>query len=216
MKEYFGSLVACPLFSGMEEEMLSAQLQRLGAKLLTVKKGGVILREGDPARSFGVVLSGRAQVIRMDYFGNRSIVAEVTPSQLFGEVFACAGVQILPVSVTAAADTTALMLDAQKIMGEGEPFSGGLVLRLLKIVAEKTLLMNRKIDVVSKRTTREKLMTYLLGQAKMQGSSQFRIPFDRQELADYLEVEQSGLSAEIGKLRREGVLSCRRSEFTLL
>ena len=86
----------------------------------------------------------------------------------------------------------------------------------MKIVAEKNLLFNQKLEITSKRTTREKLMTYLLLQAKHLNSSSFSIPYNRQELADFLEVDRSGLSAEISKLRKDGILECHRSHFTLL
>lgn len=90
------------------------------------------------------------------------------------------------------------------------------IFNLLTVMAKKNLIFHQKIEITSKRTTREKLMTYLLLQAKDAESSTFTIPYDRQELADYLGVERSGLSAEISKLRKEHVLACRRSTFTLL
>ena len=86
----------------------------------------------------------------------------------------------------------------------------------MKIVAKKNIEFNRKIEITSKRTTREKLMAYLLTQAKLRGSNNFTIPFDRQELADYLGVERSAMSAEISKMRKEGILECHRSYFRLI
>lgn len=91
-----------------------------------------------------------------------------------------------------------------------------MIFNLMKSMAAKNLLLNQKIEIISKRTTREKLMTYLMIQAKRHGSSSFTIPYDRQELADFLEVDRSGLSAEISKLRKENVIECKRNFFRLL
>ena len=146
-------------------------------------------------------------------------IANIEPPQLFGEAFACAGLKSLPVDAVAAADTKILLLDAQRIArpcGNACPCHGQTILNLLHIVAKKNLVLHQKIEITSKRSTREKLMTYLLLQAKNAKSHTFTIPYDRQELADYLEVDRSGLSAEISKLRNEKVLECRRRTFTLL
>ena len=86
----------------------------------------------------------------------------------------------------------------------------------MKNLAMKTLLFHQRIEITSKRSTREKLMTYLSFMEKKAKSTSFDIPFDRQELADYLEVERSGLSAEISKLRREGIIECHKNRFELL
>jgi CRP-like cAMP-binding protein len=86
----------------------------------------------------------------------------------------------------------------------------------MKDLAKKTILFHQRIEITSKRTTREKLLTYLTLQAKNVGKNQFEIPFDRQGLADYLEVERSGLSAEIGKMTREGLIYSKKNYFELL
>ena len=114
----------------------------------------------------------------------------------------------MPVDVVATGDTSVLLIDA----AAAQPGAGDsrLLFNLLRIVSKKNLLFHRRAEITSRRTTREKLMTYLMLEAKKNGSRTFTVPYDRQELADYLEVDRSGLSAEIGKLRREGVDHCRR------
>lgn len=219
MKKYFDVLRKCPLFNQIADEDLGKVLSCLGAKERSYKKGNTILSEGDKAKYLGIVLKGSVQVVRVDYYGNRSILASIEPSQLFGEAFACAGLKSLPVDVVAAEDTEILLIDALHIArpcGNACDFHCQTVLNLLHIVARKNLVLHQKIEITSKRSTREKLMTYLLLQAKKAESSTFTIPYDRQELADYLGVERSGLSMEISKLRNEKVLECRRSTFTLL
>ena len=219
MKDFFGILRDCPLFDRIGDESLKEMLGCLNAKERSYKKGDAVFAEGDKAKYLGIVLEGSVQLIRVDYYGNRSILTNIEPPQLFGEAFACAGLKSLPVDAVAATDTKILLLDAQRIArpcGNACPCHGQTILNLLHIVAKKNLVLHQKIEITSKRSTREKLMTYLLLQAKNAKSHTFTVPYDRQELADYLEVDRSGLSAEISKLRNEKVLECRRSTFTLL
>ena len=219
MKDFFDILRECPLFDRIGDESLKEMLGCLNAKERSYKKGDVVFAEGDKAKYLGIVLEGSVQLVRVDYYGNRSILANIEPPQLFGEAFACAGLKSLPVDAVAATDTRILLLDAQRIArpcGNACPCHGQTILNLLHIVAKKNLVLHQKIEITSKRSTREKLMTYLLLQAKKAKSHTFTVPYDRQELADYLEVDRSGLSAEISKLRNEKVLECRRSTFTLL
>lgn len=219
MTNFYPILQACPLFHGLEGEELSAILACLGAKQSNVLKGQTIFHEGEPATHMGIVLTGAVRLIREDFYGNRSIVAHITAGELFGESYSCAELATLPISVIADEDSQLLLLDCQRITvccSQACAFHSRVIFNLLRLVARKNLLFDQKIQVTSKRSTREKLMTYLLQQAKQQGSDSFAVPYDRQELADYLEVDRSGLSAEISKLRREGILSCEKSHFRLL
>lgn len=218
MKENFEILRKCPLFNGIEDNDLMSMLGCLDAKERRYKNGDTILAEGDSAKYLGIVLDGNVQIEHTDYYGNRSIITNIQPSQIFGESFACAGLDLMPVDVVATADTRVLMIDASRITKsccKACAFHSRMVFNLLNIVANKNLVFHQKIEITSKRTTREKLMTYLLIQAKNNNSNSFTIPYDRQELADYLEVERSGLSAEISKLKREQILDCRKSKFVL-
>lgn len=212
-------LAACPLFEGVSRQDMEAMLQCMQARIIDVPKGEAVFRVDGPAEYVGILLSGGVQVFRDDFDGNRAIQATIQPGELFGETFACAGVARLPVSVEADQSSRVLLIRLKRII-ETCPsacgFHNRVVLNLLKVLAAKNLLLNRKLEIVSRRTTREKLMTYLSFQARAAGSNHFAIPFDRQGLADYLGVDRSALSAEIGKLRREGVLESDRSAFTLL
>ncbi|MBE6886740.1 MAG: Crp/Fnr family transcriptional regulator [Ruminococcaceae bacterium] len=219
MKNYFEVLQKCPLFSHISEEQLLPMLGCLGAKVVSFDKKYTIFAEGAPAKHIGIMLSGSAQVIQVDYFGNRTILTGISPSEMFGEAFACAEVGSIPVSVVANEPCEVMLIECDHILhtcSNNCGFHQQLIFNLMKDLATKTLLFHQKIEVTSKRTTREKLMTYLTGQAKRMGSTSFTIPFNRQELADYLEVERSGLSAEISKLRAEGILESNRKQFRLL
>ena len=219
MQKYFEVLRKCPLFYEITDENLIAMLSCFGAKIVSFEKKETILSEGEPPKYIGIVLSGNAQIIRIDYFGNRSIVANMEPSELFGESFACADIESMPVNVIAAEPTKVMLIDCIRITqscSNACGFHNQIIYNLMKVVATKNLMFHQKIEVTSKRNTREKLMTYLLLQAKKQKSSSFHIPYDRQELADYLEVDRSGLSAEISKMKKEGIIENRKNYFVLL
>ncbi len=219
MRKYFPILMKCSLFSDIGEEELSRMLTCLGAEVVSFDKKETVFAEGTPARQIGILLSGEVQVVQVDYYGNRSILMDIHPGQVFGEAFACAAVEALPVSAVASEESEVMLLNCAHILqncGNVCNFHQRLIRNLAKELATETLYFHRRADVTSKRTTREKLMAYLMYYARKTGESSFEIPFDRQELADYLEVDRSGLSTEIGKLRKEGVLACHRSRFTLL
>ena len=219
MKKYFNSIRKCPLFDGINDEQLMKMLVCLSARVESFDKKYTVMAEGSPAKYLGIVLSGSCQIIRTDYYGNRSILTEVGESELFGEAFACAEMDTVPVTVIANEPSEIMLINCSHILHTCENncgFHRQLIFNLMKDLARKTIVFNRKIEIISKRTTREKLMTYLMMCAKRAGSSNFDVPFDRQELADYLEVDRSGLSAEIAKLRKEGILESNKTHFKLL
>ncbi len=219
MKKYLEILKKCPLFAGISDEELLTMLSCLGAHVESFDKKYTIFAEGSPATYIGIVLSGSVQIIQIDYYGNRSILSNLGEAQVFAEAFACAEMPALPVSVIASEPCEIMLIDSRHILHTCEnhcKFHQKLIFNLMKDLASKTILFHQKIEITSKRTTREKLITYLTQIAKEAGSSTFRIPFDRQELADYLEVERSGLSAEIGKLKKEGILETEKNYFRLL
>lgn len=219
MRENLPILRTCPLFEGIREADLMGMLGCLGAVPMHVKKGQNVFSEGDQAVRVGIVLEGKLLLLREDYFGNRSIFGQVLPGQLFGETYAFSHAQSLPVTVSAEEDSRLLLLDSRRITtccSNACEFHNRVIYNLLRLVADKNLLLHQKLQITSQRTTADKLMAYLSQQAKLHNSPTFTIPYDRQALADYLEVDRSGLSTEIGKLKKQGILSCEKNRFTLL
>ena len=219
MEKYFDILMENPLFGGISREELASMLGCLNARATQVKKGAPVFLEGDPAGFIGVVLSGAVRIVRDDYYGQRSFIAQAEPGDIFAEAYACAPVDTMPISGYAAEDSQVLLLSARKMLTICTiacGFHNRLVKNLLAVMAEKNLRLSRKIQFMAQKTTREKLMAYLLDQAKQHGSNEFTIPLDRQALADYLGVERSAMSAEIGRLARDGVIACERRHFRLL
>ncbi len=205
-------LAGCPLFAGVPAEDLPELLSALDARRQDFRRGSWLLRQGDTPVRLGILLSGRAHILREDFWGNRDIIAPLSPGELFGEAYACAGVPA-GVGVQAEEDGAVLFLEVSRL--SGVPGGADLLENLLSATARKNLLLNEKLSHVTRRTTRDKLLSYLSREAARQGST-FTIPFDRQQLADYLAVDRSAMSAELGKLRREGLLDFRKNRFTLL
>lgn len=219
MKKYLEILQKCSLFNHIEDESLIAILGCLDAKIESFDKKYTIFSEGHPAKYIGIMLSGSAQIIQTDYYGNRSILSGIEPSEIFAESFACAEISSLPVTVIANEPSEVMLIDCNHILhtcSNNCEFHQQLIFNLMKNLASKAIMFQQKVEIISKRSTREKLMTYLTFQAKKAHKDSFDIPFDRQELADYLEVNRSGLSVEISKLCREGVIKNDRKHFVLL
>ena len=219
MEEYIEIIKKSPLFKDIEEENILKMLGCLGARVLEFDKKYTVFSEGSGAKHLGIVLSGCVQINRIDYYGNRSILSEVRAPQMFAEAFACSDVEIMPVSVIATEPSVIMIIEVSHILHTCSnvcDFHQKLIFNLMKDLAEKTIQFHKRSEIISKRTTREKLLAYLYLESGGTKHKSFDIPFDRQELADYLEVERSGLSAEISKLRREGVIESEKNRFKLL
>ena len=219
MEDFIEVLQKCPLFEGVNDRDIRAMLGCLGGQVRAFGRGEAIFPADSRAEHVGIVLSGSAQIVTDDFYGNRAIQDRVEPGGMFGEAFACAGVERLPVTVEGVRPGAVMVIRLRRITetcSNACEFHNRMVMNLLRAMAAKNLQLAHKIEITSHRTTREKLMAYLMAQARQARSSRFTIPFDRQGLADYLCVDRSALSAEIGKLRREGVLESDKSNFTLL
>ena len=219
MKKYLDILRECTLFYDIGDDDLDRMLHCLGARIVSFDKKYTILAEGSASKYVAVLLSGEAQICQNDYYGNRSILGNVSVGEVFGEAFACAEVSVIPVTITALKVCEVMFIDCSHILhtcSNNCEFHQRLIFNLMKGLALKSLAFYERLEITSKRTTRDKILAYLSICAKKQGSFSFDIPFDRQELADYLEVERSGLSAEISKLKNEGVINAVKNHFELL
>ncbi|MBR6729426.1 MAG: Crp/Fnr family transcriptional regulator, partial [Clostridia bacterium] len=169
MKKFINILKKCPLFDGIDDDNLTRMLVCLGAKTEHFDKKYTIFSEGSPAKYIGIVLSGSAQIIQVDYYGNRSILSEINEAQVFAEAFACAEVCALPVSVVANEPCEIMFISCDHILhtcSNNCGFHQQLIFNLMKDLATKTIMFHQRIEITSKRSTREKLLTYLALQAK--------------------------------------------------
>ena len=218
MKDFFPVIRSSPLFSGISGEELAAMLSCLQAETKEFPKDAFVLRAGDTAESIGLVLSGSVLVLQEDVWGNRNILSKAGPGQTFAAAFACSPSARLNASVLAETPVTAMFLNVKRLLNvcpSACVHHSRILRNLLGELAEKNLRFSEKLAHMGQRTTRSKLMSYLSAEAQRLGRTEFDIPFSRQQLADYLGVERSGLSLELGKMRDEGLLDFHKSHFVL-
>ena len=219
MVEYLPVLMTSPLFSGIEPQEVTAMLNCLAATTRRFDKNEFIARAGSSIQMVGMVVEGRALIVTEDYWGNRNLIGIVQPGDLFAEAYACVPGSEMRVSVIADTPCTVVTLDIHRVLttcSSSCVFHARLVENLVGQLALKNLQMNEKLEHMGKRSTRDKLLSYLSSQAIKAGSPYFTIPMNRQQLADYLSVDRSAMSSELGKMRDEGLVEFNRSDFHLL
>ncbi|MCL2566381.1 MAG: Crp/Fnr family transcriptional regulator [Defluviitaleaceae bacterium] len=217
MKEIFERVKTNHLFQGIALSDFSLMLNCLSAKTLCYKKGDIILLAGNTINFVGLVLYGSVKVIKEDIDGRITILTIISVSEIFGEVFACAGITQSPITIQAAQDTKILYIDYKKVIticSAACPFHATLIKNMLKLIADKNLILTQKNEILSKRTTREKLMCYF--NMERGAAMRFSIPFNREELANYLCVERSAMSKELCKMRDEGIIRFNRNNFEII
>ena len=218
MREFLPVIRSAQLFSGISEEELSMVLSCLKAEKKDFTKETFVLRTGDTADAIGLVLSGTVLIMQEDIWGNRNILSKAGPGQAFAAAYACAPGSRLNVSVMAETPVTAMFINVKRILDvcpSACAHHSRIIRNLLGELAEKNLRFSEKLTHMGQRTTRAKLMSYLSAEAQRRGEYEFDIPFSRQQLADYLGVERSGLSLELGKMRAEGLLDFQKNHFVL-
>lgn len=208
----------CWLFEGIEEREIEVILSCLQAEVKYYKKDNYIYRIGDKVHCLGLVTEGAVNIIKDDAWGNAQILDHVRAGQIFAETYACLEDEPLMVNVQAAEQTCILFLDTGRLLKHCPSscsYHSRLIQNLLKVIASKNLNLTRKIDLLTPKSIRERVMIYLSGQAVRQGKNEFDIPFNRQQMADYLSVERSALSNELSKLKKEGLIDFRKNHFSI-
>jgi CRP-like cAMP-binding protein len=216
MKKYFPIFKKTPLFRGVAERELEAMLKCLSPTSRIYEKNEYIYRQGEHVFAVGMVLEGNIHIVDEDFWGNRSIITDAGVGQLFGEAYACLPGEGLRINIQAAERSLILFFDIKRVLTVCTTachFHTQLVQNILGEVARSNLLLTQKLSYMAKRNTREKLLAYLSDQWLVQGGPEFDIPFNRQQLADYLCVDRSAMSNELCKLRDEGVLHFERNHF---
>ena len=217
MRRIFQAAQENPLFQGIAFSDFEAMLTCMSAKTVTYQKGEAILWSGETLSFVGLVLSGNVRIIREDIEGRTTLLSELGVSNLFGEIFVCAGITQSPVTVLATENTEVLLIDYRRIITSCTaacPFHTRLIENMLKLIAQKSMVLNQKNEILSKRSTREKLLMFFDIQRGM--ARKFTIPFNREQLADYLCVNRSAMSNELCKMRDEGLIKFQRNTFEVL
>lgn len=212
-------LTKTEIFAGASEEEVASMLKCLSARKKKYQKEEIIFHAGDRVASIGVMLKGNALIENDDIWGNRSVLDYVKEGQIFAETYACALDEKLMVNVIAMSDCEVLFLDVRKILKvcpNACEFHQNLVQNLLAISAQKNLNLSRRIFHTSSKTIRGRLLSYLSYQAMEHGENEFDILYNRQQLADYLGVDRSAMSNELGKMQKDGLIEVKRNHFRIL
>lgn len=219
MEQYLPVLKQTQLFSGISEEDISAMLGCFQARLRAFQKGEFVIRQGERLNDIMLLAEGKLHIQRDDHWGNRSIINMISAAEMFGEAYALPGSGAMLNDVLAVEDSAVIFLDINRIISvcpSGCKFHSRVVQNLFFAISEKNRRLVQKLGYMSERTTRGKLIAYLSDEAKRQNSSSFSIPFNRQQLADFLAVDRSAMSSELGRMRDEGLLSFEKNRFVLL
>lgn len=206
------------LFQGMTEAEITEALHVLEAHEKRYEKGEILLTAGSVTERMGLVLVGSVTIESNDIWGNRTIISHVARGQVFAETYALLGNEPMLVDVTANEDCLVLFLGAGGMpMRADTPRSWAwkYVTNLLFLSAHKNRLLSGRSFHTAPKTIRGRVMAYLNSVSLQQRSHEFDIPFDRQQLADYLNLERSALSKELGRMQRDGLIACRKNHFTV-
>ncbi len=219
MKQYIPILKKTSLFAGIFDEEIEAMLSCLQAKIHTYKKGEYIYRQGEHIENISILLEGKLCIQNDDYWGNCSIINVLNVGEMFGEAYVTLDSDAIANDVVATTDSTVIFLNVNKILtvcSSACRFHTMLIKNLFYAISMKNRALVQRIGHLSRRSTREKLLSYLSDEARRNNSASFEIPFNRQQLADFLFVDRSAMSNELCKMRDEGLLIFEKNRFKLL
>ena len=217
MQGFLPILTKTPLFASIAESDLLNLLNCLGAVLDTVPKDHFALMAGDQPNDIGVVLEGKLQISREDAEGNRALLDTLLPGDYYGETLVCAEVSKSPVSILALSSSKIVKLDFRRILtvcSHTCSFHTTIIRNMVGVIARKNLLLQSRMEILEQKTIRERVLGYLSMHEKQHGEF-FTVPLNRTELADYLAVDRSALSRELGRLQNEGIITYRKSTFQI-
>ena len=209
--------VASPLFQGLSAEEWAALEQSGCLRTKSYPRHAVIFHAGAQVHALGVVLRGTVHIENLDLWGSKSILSSISAGQAFAETYALCGVPMMA-DVIAVQPSRVLFIRLAALLDEAnsaQPWYPKLLRNLTLLFARKNLAWSGRVFCLSAKGIRSRVMMYLSAQAAQAGSTEFSIPFDRQQLADYLNVERSALSKELGRMQREGILTFRKNHFQL-
>ncbi len=205
-------LAETEFFTGISLEEIPDILNRLDAVIKTYPKESIILHAGDNTRSLGLVLSGSVRMEENDIWGRRSIIGSAGSGETFAETYACAGREALMVDVISSRQSRVLFFPVNRILDVAD---SRLTFNLIQVLAGKNLYLTRKIRLITPKSLRERVLAYLSLEARRQGRDAIELPFNRQQMADYLNADRSALSGELSRMKREGLIDYRKNRFTL-
>ena len=219
MKKYLPVLKRTSLFAGVGDSEIEAMMSCLNTRVRSFKKGEYVFRQGEYLSDIAVLAKGTLHIQNDDYWGNRSILGQISVGELFGEAYVAPESGVLHNDVVAIEDSTVVFFDVRRILttcSSACRFHTMVVQNMFFAISEQNRRLVQKLSHMSKRSTREKLISYLSEEAKKQKSSSLIIPFNRQQLADFLSVDRSAMSNELCKMRNDGLIEFEKNHFRLL
>lgn len=210
---------SCPLFRGIDPEDLGAMLKCMSAREIEPERGEFIMTTPGSAPLMGVVLAGEVEMISEDYFGKKSLLTVLPVGSVFGESYSCVKARHRTIAYQASGKCRVLLLDYDRILHACKlvcRFHHRMIENMVELIAEKNLELIEKLEVTSRTSIREKLLTYLTRQAERTGSATFQVPMGRTELAEYLCTDRSAMTRELSRMREEGLIDFDKRTFTLL
>lgn len=212
-------LMKLPIFYNLKKDEIINILKFFSYSKEEFEKNNFIFEIGKPISKIGIILSGEINIIKEDFWGNRNILNKFKSGEIFGEVFALAKVSPNNILVETSQNSKILFLDLTNFSIDNENNSNEILKflsNIFKISLKKNILFTEKLEHITKKTIREKIISYLSTEALKNRSNSFFIKFDRQELADYLFVERSALSRELSSMKKDGLIEYNKNYFTLI
>lgn len=207
------------LFKGIQEENISLVLECLGAVECNYKKSNCIVDIGDLVQEVGVIVRGSTNAVTETSKGVRSIISKLSPGDVFGDAIVCSGIQRSPIRLVASSDCQIIKIGMHNIINPNLrecEFRNIIIENLLYMTSSSYVSLNKKLDILSYKSVRDRIMLYLSDEMERCFCCEFCIPFNRNEMAEYLQVERSALSRELGRLKTDGYIDYERSTFKIL
>jgi CRP-like cAMP-binding protein len=214
-----GVLSKSPLFEGISGDQLELLLNCLKPKIETYKRNDLIAIAGNKFDSLGILLQGEATINKENALGNRVMIAMLEPGDMFGEVLIFSGETCWPSTIQAQKACKVLYLSSERIIGECKnvcPWHHMLIENMLKIISQKALILNKKVEYLTIGGVREKVSAFLLEQYKRFGKPAFTLPMNRNEMAEFLNVSRPSLSREMCRMRNKGIIDFHMSEVKII
>ena len=218
-KVFIPNFMDIPLFQGLEREEISEVLQKFHALIKHFPKSDYIYLAGDCVENLCVVLEGTVQMIKEDIWGEKSIIANLGAGSVFAENFLGKLGDRSVVSYFVASDSEILMLPLGRALYDvsaPSKASQRLMCNIVSVLADNNTRLIEKTEILCKKTLRSKILAYLEQEARNNDCRQITIPFNRTDLANYLDADRSALTRELARMREEGLIDYNKNTFTIL
>ena len=218
MEKFYNQIKSSPVFSGISEDELKAMLECFNARIKSYDDGDIIIRQGDRINNIYLVLEGAVNIEKDSYWGRRIIVTQLGVNDNIALAFVASRNTESSIDAVSVGRTKLLLLSYEKCTSMCQNACTkhkNLINNLFEILSKENIELLQKIENISQKTIREKLLTYFSNEAKRYRSNIFEIPFNRQDLADYLNIDRSAMSFELSKMQKEGLISFEKNKFSL-